>query len=167
MGLLLRGHAPLLAGRRVRRRAVDDGVLRGLPLAAAASRGSSGHSSRRRRGLRGGFRRLEPLDELLRERRVFLDVDARACGPALELRSVSHCVAARKRASRSFSGTSSKSGRQWAKATLTAPYPGQPSRGLINRPVVRNASRKDSRAVSFLACTAALRRGIVTAALPG
>jgi hypothetical protein len=56
---------------------VDDGVLRGLPLAAASSRGSSGHSSRRRRGLRGGFRRLEPLDELFRERRVFLDVDAR------------------------------------------------------------------------------------------
>ena len=77
MGLLLRGHAPLLAGRRVRRRPVDDGVLRGLPLAAAASRGSSGHSSRRRRGLRGGLGRLEPLDELFRERRVFFHVDAR------------------------------------------------------------------------------------------
>ena len=77
MGLLLRDPAPLLAGRRVRRRPVDDGVLGRLPLAAAASRGSSGHSSRRRRGLRGGFRRLEPLDELFRERRVFLDINPR------------------------------------------------------------------------------------------
>ena len=36
VGLLLRGHAPLLAGRRVRGRAVDDGVLRGFALAAAS-----------------------------------------------------------------------------------------------------------------------------------
>ena len=77
MSLLLRGHAPLLAGRRVRGRAVDDGVLRGFALAAASPCCSSRYSPSRRRGLRGGLRRLEPLDELLRERRVFLDVDAR------------------------------------------------------------------------------------------
>ena len=56
---------------------MDDGVLRGLALAAAAARGSSRHGSRRRRGLRGGLGRLESLDELLRERRVFFHVDAR------------------------------------------------------------------------------------------
>ena len=77
MSLLLRGHAPLLAGRRVRRGPVDDGVLGRFALAAAAARRSSRNSSSGRRGLRGGLRRLEPLDELLRERRVFLDVDAR------------------------------------------------------------------------------------------
>ena len=77
MSLLLRGHAPLLAGRRVRRRPVDDGVLRGFALAAAAARGSPGNGSSGRGGLRGGFRRLEPLDELLRQGRVLFDVDAR------------------------------------------------------------------------------------------
>ena len=88
VGLLLRGHAPLLAGRRVRRGAVDDGVLGGLPLAAAAARRSSGHGSRRRRGLRGGFRRLEPLDELLRERRVFFDDDPRVGPRPVDARQV-------------------------------------------------------------------------------